>query len=524
MNKKIQIILSAIIIIILFGIQVSYAISTNQKVNFFEVSTTEIASGETLEMTFNLDKVEYDNFKIILNSNIDTGEIYTDENITIEEDSDAIVIDVDKTKLNLSKIKLCYAVTKDMDVNTTIQLKAQVKIEEDAETQDDEGNTVTQKQEKVVLEESQNVTIAPEKENIEKDNIQKNNDNEQKNDTQKDTDPKKNKGTDSTKTSEEQKENSQNQKEQNTGTMSTPLNLNENMQQKSSQNLSNTNAKSGNTNMSSSGMQNSAQSNEKTETATYNGSNNNYLKKIKVKGLELNTTFNKENTTYFVNVTDTSSLKITATAEDDSAKVVVTGNESISKGINKILIAVIAENGDVRYYRIFVNCDTSTTSLEQKSTETLSSTSEVKSALIENVELHATYYLEEAYVEENSYVAKGENILKYTNGTYLTAPYDCYIVELNVPDEEEKCLNSHYVQIQSKNILTVSMKIDETKINKVKVGDEAQITISAIDKTYTGYITHIGSTASNGKFTIDIEFENDGNVKLGMTSTILLQI
>jgi len=156
--------------------------------------------------------------------------------------------------------------------------------------------------------------------------------------------------------------------------------------------------------------------------------------------------------------------------------------------------------------------------------ETLSSTSEVKSALIENVELHATYYLEEVYVEENSYVSKGDKILKYTNGTYLTAPYDCYIVELNVPDEEGKVLNSHYVQIQSKNILTVSMKIDETKVNKLKIEDDAKITVSAIDKTYTGYITHIGSIASNGKFTIDIEFENDGDVKIGMTSTILLEI
>lgn len=163
-------------------------------------------------------------------------------------------------------------------------------------------------------------------------------------------------------------------------------------------------------------------------------------------------------------------------------------------------------------------------STNSESTTTLSSTSEVKSALIENVELHATYYLEEVYVEENSYVAKGEKILKYTNGTYLKAPYDCYIVELNVPDEEGKALNSHYVKIQSKNILTVSMKIDETNINKVKVGDEAKITISAIDETFTGYITHIGSTASNGKFTIDIEFENDGNVKIGMTSTVSIQI
>ena len=364
MNKKIQVVLSTIIVIILFGIQVAYALSTNQDVGFFEVSANEIASGETLEMTFNLDKIEYDNFKILLNSNIDTGEIYTDENITIEEDSDAIVIDVDKTKLNLSEIKLCYAVTEDMDINTIIQLKAQIQVEEEVETQDNDGNTVTQKQEKVVLEGSQNVTIAQrteeentENDNTQKDSTQKDNDNIQKDTTQKDKDSNNSKEIDSTKTSEEQKENGQNEK--NTGTALKPSNLNENMSQKSSQNLSNTNAKSGNTNMSSSGasgMQSSSQSGEKTETATYNGSNNNYLEKLKVKGLELNTTFNKENTTYFVNVTDTSSLKITATAEDDTAKVVVTGNDSISEGTNKILIAVTAENGDVRYYRIFANC------------------------------------------------------------------------------------------------------------------------------------------------------------------------
>ena len=186
------------------------------------------------------------------------------------------------------------------------------------------------------------------------------------------------------------------------------------------------------------------------------------------------------------------------------------------------LLSDSEDSNSTNYSQIKQNRITETTNSE--STTTLSSTSEVKSALIENVELHATYYLEEVYVEENSYVTKGEKILKYTNGTYLNAPYDCYIVELNVPNEEGKILNSHYVQIQSKNILTVSMKIDETNINKVKVGDEAKITILVIDETFTGYITHIGSTASNGKFTIDIEFENDGNVKIGMTSTIILQI
>ena len=191
-----------------------------------------------------------------------------------------------------------------------------------------------------------------------------------------------------------------------------------------------------------------------------------------------------------------------------------------------VFIILHKSNNKSRDYKEFAQMKqsrNSETSASQNKT-TLSSTSEVKSALIENVELHATYYLEKAYVENNSYVAKGEKILKYTNGTYLKAPYDCYIVELNLPEGEGKCLNSHYVKIQSKNVLTVSMDISEKNIEKISIGDEAKITISALEKTYTGYITHIGSTASNGKFTINIEFENDGNIKLGMTSTVEISI
>ena len=157
-------------------------------------------------------------------------------------------------------------------------------------------------------------------------------------------------------------------------------------------------------------------------------------------------------------------------------------------------------------------------------TTTLNENSEITSAISENVELHATYYLSEVCVEEKQYVEKGTNILKYTNGTYLTAPYDCYIVELNLPEIEGKVLNSHYVQIESKNMLSVSMKVDETQINNVDIGKEATIEVTAIDKKYTGYITHIGSIASNGKFDVTIEFENDGNVMIGMTAGVEITI
>lgn len=157
-------------------------------------------------------------------------------------------------------------------------------------------------------------------------------------------------------------------------------------------------------------------------------------------------------------------------------------------------------------------------------TTTLKSSAEVKSALTENVELHATYYLEEVLVEENQFVAEGENILKYTNGTYLVAPYDCYIVQLNLPELEEKALNSHYVQISSSNSLMVTMNVDETYINNISIGLEATIEVTSLGKKYTGYITHIASSGNNGKFEIEIEFENDGNTMIGMSSEVSITI
>lgn len=161
---------------------------------------------------------------------------------------------------------------------------------------------------------------------------------------------------------------------------------------------------------------------------------------------------------------------------------------------------------------------------QEKKTSTLKTTTEVKSALTENIELHATYYLEEVYVQENQFVASGENILKYTNGTYLVAPYDCYIIELNLPDLEEKVLNSHYVEISSSNSLMVTMNVDETNIQNINVGLEATIEVTSLGKTYTGNVTHIASTGNNGKFEIEIEFENDGDIMIGMTGTVSIII
>ena len=161
---------------------------------------------------------------------------------------------------------------------------------------------------------------------------------------------------------------------------------------------------------------------------------------------------------------------------------------------------------------------------KEESKTTLKLNSEIKPALVEQIEPHASYYLEEVLIEENQFLEQGANILKYTNGTYLTAPYDCVVTGLNLPQVEGKFLNSHYVEVSSTNILSVVINVDEENINKISIGQEAKITVTTLEKEYTGNVTNVASTGSNGKFKVTIEFENDGSIKLGMTSSVELVI
>lgn len=154
---------------------------------------------------------------------------------------------------------------------------------------------------------------------------------------------------------------------------------------------------------------------------------------------------------------------------------------------------------------------------------TLSSSGQVSSGLTENHYLHTGYYFEEMLVSENVLVEEGTNIIEYTNGTYLTAPYDCVVIGTNLPNEDEICSSSHYIQISSTETLTMSLSVSETDINKIEIGDAVDITMTASGEEIEGFITsvsEVGTYSSSGSyFTAVVTFDNNGNQKIGMSAT-----
>ncbi len=85
-------------------------------------------------------------------------------------------------------------------------------------------------------------------------------------------------------------------------------------------------------------------------------SKNNNLKSLKIDGLKLSPSFNKNTTSYKVEAnSNTTSVNIKASVEDSKSRVSGTGKHKVSEGENKIKVTVTAQNGSSKTYTIIVN-------------------------------------------------------------------------------------------------------------------------------------------------------------------------
>jgi HlyD family secretion protein len=210
----------------------------------------------------------------------------------------------------------------------------------------------------------------------------------------------------------------------------------------------------------------------------------------------------------------------------------------IKKYIPTIIIVLIV--GGTSFFigrQIGLNTDTSSTTtvindvIVEKQTikKTLTSSGEITSASTEKLSLSTTYYFDSLYVEEGDIVKSGEKILKYTNGKYLTAPYDLVITSISVPSSKKVATSSNYIEVEDMSNLIVKLNISESEISNISLDQEVEITLTAdSSKTYTGKISKIsaiGSYSSSGStFPVEISIENDGDIKIGNSVSCTINI
>jgi HlyD family secretion protein len=202
-----------------------------------------------------------------------------------------------------------------------------------------------------------------------------------------------------------------------------------------------------------------------------------------------------------------------------------------------ILVLIIGIVSFLVGKQIGLNTDTSSTNTEindvlvEKQTikKTLTSSGEIISSNTEKLSLSTSYYFDSLCVEEGDIVKSGENILKYTNDTYLTAPYDLVITGISVPTSGEIASSNNYIEVEDMANLMVKLSISESEISGISLNQEVEITLTAdSSKTYTGKISKIssvGSYSSSGStFPVEISIENDGDIKIGNSVTCTINI
>lgn len=312
---------------------VPYSYSGNASKMFFTVSANELEAGDTLEMTLNLNKVDYNEFIFVLSTDLNIENIYENEDLVeLEQEDEALIINVNKEELSVEQITLFYTIPEDVETDTTYTIVATAINSENEEEQ--LVSTIS-------VEVVENVDDTNQ-EDDNKQNENKTNDKEEKNENNNNTMNEKDGNSFNGAETTEDKSRQTRNKEGMSG--------NENGQSNSfTSKISSITSKVVNA-LSSVANNGSAQ-----ETVTYNGSDNNYLSSLEVEGYTLNKTFNKESATYFITVDSSiTNLNIAATAEESSATVCVSGADNLKTGTNKILIFVTSESGKVRTYRIYV--------------------------------------------------------------------------------------------------------------------------------------------------------------------------
>lgn len=293
--KKVKLISIFLIVLLFFSISFAYAENEQDEIVFAKNSEVDIT--ENIEIILNIEKIEYSNFLVTVESNLDMDQLEETDELEVTKNSDNVQINIDKETTTLNQLTLSYKIPENYNIGDNIVFNISIKNNESEEE---------------ILKVVEIKIVDKTEENNELNEITPSNNNVNVNDRN--------------------INNENNEKEQ--------------VQDNFSQNVK----------MSTqSSFSNGTNERQNAETITYNGSSNNYLSDLYVTGYDFTESFNKDNETYFLTVNnDVSSLTTVAVPEEEKSTVKIYGNEEINVGTNKILVTVTAEDGSIRNYRIYV--------------------------------------------------------------------------------------------------------------------------------------------------------------------------
>lgn len=197
-------------------------------------------------------------------------------------------------------------------------------------------------------------------------------------------------------------------------------------------------------------------------------------------------------------------------------------------------------------------------------TQTITASGNVTTGDTTKVDLVKGRAVRAVVVEQKELVQKGEPLVYYTDGSHTDAPVSGVIGSISAPKSRAVCSSSNNVKIENTQKLYLKVMVPEDRINEVTKGNSADIVINAYsDREYTGKIIKIqgepssmrsdeeatdegdsneaseseedgydsggeeledGESEGTAYYAIDIAFENDGDIRPGMSASAVITV
>lgn len=130
------------------------------------------------------------------------------------------------------------------------------------------------------------------------------------------------------------------------------------------------------------------------------------------------------------------------------------------------------------------------------------------------------------YVSEGEQVVRGQRLMRLSDGSTLKASFDGEVNLISVDVGDDVGANTSLIQIVDFRNMQVSMRVDEYAISQVQVGQQCQVTITALEQTYDTQIAHINRISSGGGntayYTVTAKLEVGADVLPGMQATVTI--
>jgi Membrane-fusion protein len=136
----------------------------------------------------------------------------------------------------------------------------------------------------------------------------------------------------------------------------------------------------------------------------------------------------------------------------------------------------------------------------------------------------------EVYVAQGDSVSKGDKLIRLSGGETVEAEFDGTVSTLNVEKGDEVKAGDSLATVADFDHMRVSVRVGESNISEVSVGQSCRVTVSSAGATFDSvigtidYVAYTGNNVAYYTATVDVDTAAAENLWPGMQATVTVPL